>query len=161
MKILLLGHGGHGKTSISNLLTEFTGLTCKDSSWAAAEKAVWPFIGHEYPSLQACFDDRRNRRKEWKDYIKDFNTPDLTRLCREILKEADVYVGLRDIDEYRACEHLFDLIIYLDASERKPLEPSMEIPFDPQTMIKLDNNGPMSETAESLIAICREAGLCD
>ena len=61
-----------------------------------------------------------NRRTEWYKMICGFNKDDKARLTKAILNEYDCYVGMRDDMEFRASKHLFDLIIWVDASERIP-----------------------------------------
>ena len=64
--------------------------------------------------------------------ICDFNKDDQARLAKEILKNADCYVGMRDTDEINECvrQGLFNLIIWVDASERKELEPADSFNID-------------------------------
>jgi len=157
-KILILGHGEHGKDTVADMITEFTGLRFESSSLAAAEIAVWPHMP-EYPSAQACYDDRRNRREEWRRLITEYNTPDKARLCREILTRCDGYIGMRCPDEYAASRDLFDYVLWVDARQRIDThDPTMRIPLDEQ-MIVINNNGPEWETRVIVKVFCDWAGL--
>lgn len=152
-RILILGKGGHGKDTMAEIISDLYGLSFQSSSFAACEKAVMPTLckKYGYKSAQECYDDRRNHREEWKQLITDYNTPDKSRLCREILAENDMYVGMRCADEFAASKHLFDEIYYVDASDRVPEEdPTMKIEFDPSYMTWIDNNGTIHDLVEQI-----------
>lgn len=143
MKVLILGHGGHGKDTAAEIIHRLYGLTYCSSSWFAMERAVYPHLEDKYPGstgILDCFDDRANMRQQWHDLILAYNTPDRARLVRELLVEHDMYVGLRNDEEFVASRHLFDLIIWVDAGNRLPPEASMRISYDPD-MVLLNNNG--------------------
>ena len=157
-KILILGHGEHGKDTIANIITDLTGLRFESSSRAAAELAVWPKMP-QYTTAQRCFDDRRNHREEWKRLITDYNAPDKSRLCREIISRRDGYIGMRCPLEYESVRHLFDFVLWVDASKRKPDDPTMGI-LRECGMVLIDNNGTPSDTALNVLEWARELGLC-
>ena len=80
-KIIVLGYARHGKDSVCELLARH-GYTFKSSSLFACEKVVYPALKDKYgyESIEACYQDRVNHRKEWFDLIAQYNTPDLTKL---------------------------------------------------------------------------------
>lgn len=131
-KVLVIGHGGHGKTTVGMLIGEERGLSYCDSSYYAAREVIYPAMRDEYPHFEACYDDRRNRRQTWGDLIEEYNTPDPTRLCRELLEQYDMYIGMRRVRELWPCLEagLFDIIYWVDASRREPLEPSGSMNLD-------------------------------
>lgn len=159
-QLLVLGPGGHGKDEVAKLLAEEYGLTFKDSSQHACNRAVYPVLRdiYHYSSPQECYDDRRNHRVEWRDLIRNYNNPK-DRLVREILDEADVYVGLRCHLEFAAAQHHFDAIIWVDATARlksegkDPNDPSLSIPYQPASMLWLDNNGSLDDLKKRLRSI--------
>jgi hypothetical protein len=140
-KILIIGDGGHGKDSVAEVLA-LHGLTFISSSYHCAAVAVRPAleaIGVFYDNLEDCYEDRRNHREFWKATISEYNNPK-DRLAQEICELSDIYVGLRKRDEFDAARHLFDYIIWVDASDRLPPEPTNElVPWDAHAVI--DNNG--------------------
>jgi hypothetical protein len=146
MKLLILGHGGHGKDTAAEYLRDKYGMTFLSSSWAACEHAVFPYLSeiYGYETVQECFDDRHNHRDEWKHLISEYNSPDKSMLTRMILAQADCYVGLRCQQEYDASRDLFDWVIWLDASWRLPLERSMTVKRT-RDMIVVDNNDGVRE----------------
>jgi len=161
MKMLILGHGNHGKTDVAQFLEDIAGLSFIDSSWAACLHAVWPHMKDKYPTAAACHADRRNNREFWYQKIREYNTPGKARLANEILHNYDVYVGMRDDEEFRASVNLFDTILWVDASQRMPEDDTMKIEYDPRFMVRIDNNGTFDETAATLVAWARERGLCE
>jgi hypothetical protein len=89
-----------------------------------------------------------NHRQEWYEQIAAYNTPDKARLAREIYAEADMYVGIRSLDEFFAVrrEGLFDYAIWVDASKRLPPESAASCTVTPlQADMTLDNNGTLEQ----------------
>lgn len=152
MKILILGDGGHGKDKAAEIIRDQYGFRYQSSSMAACEEAVMPALApiYGYTSIIECFEDRRSHRAEWKELISKYNTPDKARLAKKILTYAQCYVGMRCPLEYEASRDLFDIVIWVDASERRPPEPSMGIEYDDRTMFWLDNNGTIEQLAERI-----------
>lgn len=144
MKILVLGDGEHGKGTLCKRVFKIYGMTAKSSSEFACEKFVYNQIKDEfnYSSIEECYADRREKRELWYKLITGFNTPKLHRLAEELLKDYDIYDGMRNIDEFNACmdAKIFDLIIWVDASERLPTEgSSMTIPKERADIIITNN----------------------
>lgn len=152
-RLLLIGHGRHGKDTVADMFKSLSGFTWASSSWTAASEVVIPYMVRngiaEYDSVDACFQDRHAMRGHWFDAIDQFNTPDKTRLARYIMDRNDMYVGMRSPKELWACKAagLFDAIVWVDASEREPLEgkSSMRIERHEADFV-IDNNGALEET---------------
>lgn len=150
MKLIVFGHGGHGKDSVCEFLSQVFGLTFVSSSWAACDLIVFPALKDKfgYQSSDNCFDDRRNKRAEWYSLISEYNTPDRTRLARDVFKFADVYCGLRCAEEFSAIKEagLFDYAIWVDASNRVKEEPSSSCTVTPDLAdVILNNNGSSAD----------------
>lgn len=146
--ILILGHKQHGKGTFCELLKKYHHIDSISSSTYANNKFIFPTLApiYGYSTAEECFEDRHSHREEWFELIKSYNTPDATRMAREMLELCPAYDGMRNDIEFFGCLsiRLFDLILWVDAADRKPLESekSMKIKFDPNIMIKVDNNGP-------------------
>lgn len=126
-KILIVGPAGHGKDTVAELLVDSLSplikLKFKSSSMIAAEHVIYPVLKDEYASVEDCFNDRRNRRKEWYELIKEFNSDAPTRLAELCFLESDIYVGVRDYHEHLAiCEKFKPIMIWVDASSRVPMD---------------------------------------
>ncbi len=161
MKWIILGHGRHGKDTVAELLQEFIGLTFRSSSRAAAEIAVFPWLSqvYGYDTVDECYNDRHNHREEWMHLITEYNTPDKAKLCREILETSDCYVGMRCPLEYAAVRDMFDVRIWVDASQRMPADPTMRIERD-SGMIVVDNNGTPQQLRDRVATLAWMVQLC-
>ncbi len=153
VKLFVLGHGRHGKDTVAEMILERTGLTFNSSSYHVCERLIWPAcqaIGR-YASIEECYADRHNRRAEWYDHITMYNTPDRARLSREIFAEHDIYVGIRNRDEFVEAKNVSALAIWVDASKRKPPEPasSMTILREDADIV-IDNNGDLDALKRNL-----------
>lgn len=146
-RLLIIGHGRHGKDTVAQMISDQMGLKFTSSSLFVGEEAIWPMWGHErYNSFQDMFADRVNYRSTWGDLIAAYNTPDKSRTASEMLERGNhMYVGMRRIAEWQACmdKDLFDHVIWVDATKRLPLEPKDSNEMEAKHAdIFIDNNGP-------------------
>jgi len=122
-KIMICGHAQHGKDTLADALRDI-GYKVKGSSVAAAEiflrKALEENHGLKYASLQHCYDDRVNHRSLWYDLICEYNQDEPDRLMKMIYRNNDIYVGIRNDDEFWAGRRnkRFDVAVWVDASSR-------------------------------------------
>jgi len=154
--MLIIGNARHGKDSLAEIMNEEYGLTFKSSSQAAADIFLYDTLKDKYgyTTPEECFEDRVNHRAEWKQLICDYNKDDRARLAKGILEHADCYVGMRDRDEIVECirQGLFDLIVWVDASKRLPLESSDSFNIDSSCAdVIIENNGTYEEFVEKVI----------
>lgn len=147
MKILILGHGEHGKTTFAKMIADALGVSFVSSSYAALE-AIWPALSSitGVTDKDLAFRERHIYRMLWKSLISLYNAHDKSALTQRILAQHDIYEGMRALDEYQASRHLFDVVFYVDASQRLSnspnlVDPSMAIPFDEFSMWYVSNNG--------------------
>lgn len=155
-KILIIGHKRHGKDTMAEILRDNFDFTFKSSSMAAAEIFIYDELKdkYNYQSFKECFEDRVNHRGEWYDLITGYNTSDRMRLAKEILRTNDCYVGMRNSEELEQSSKLFDLIIWVDASERLPLEESSSMTGKiSQADIVIQNNGTLAEFEQKVIRL--------
>jgi hypothetical protein len=149
-RLLIIGSARHGKDTLAELLGENFDLKFKSSSQAASEIFIFDVLKDKYgySTPEECFEDRVNHRAEWYDMICDYNVSDKARLAKGILERTDCYVGMRDKGEIDEClkQGLFDLIIWVDASKRLPLESPDSFNIDISCAdIIIDNNGTFDE----------------
>jgi hypothetical protein len=86
--------------------------------------------------------------------ICDYNKNDKTKLAKKILKNSQCYVGMRDREEIKECvkQGLFDIVVWVDASERLPLESSDSFNIDKTCAdIIIDNNHDYQSFREKVI----------
>jgi dephospho-CoA kinase len=125
-KLLIIGHGRHGKDTMAEILERDHDMTFKASSMAASEIFIYKVLKEKYgyETAEECFNDRSNHRAEWYDMICEYNIENKAQLAKDIMSTSDCYVGMRDRPEIVECKQqgIFDLIIWVDASERLPKE---------------------------------------
>jgi hypothetical protein len=147
MKILILGTARHGKDTLAELFNEYYGMTFKSSSEMANELFIYDELKpkYGYNSIEECFEDRMNHRQEWYLMICEYNINDKSRLTKDIIVNHDCYVGMRDLEEFKASKELFDLIIWVDASKRlQSSDTTNKISID-EAHIVLTNNGTLED----------------
>lgn len=149
-RLLIIGSARWGKDTFAEILRDDFGLKFISSSQAAVDIFIYDALkdkyGYETP--EQCFEDRINRRQEWYEMIYEYNKNDRARLAKGILSMADCYVGMRDREEISESmrQGLFDLIIWVDASERLPLEDVSSFNIDRSCAdIVIENNGTFEE----------------
>lgn len=157
-KLLIVGSARHGKDTLAELLNEEFGYTFESSSQSAANIFLYDALKDKYgyKNPEECFEDRVNHREEWYLAICEYNKDDRARLAKGILERSDCYVGMRDIDEIEEClrQGIFDLIIWVDASERLPKEDASSFNIDRSCAdIIIENNGSYEEFKEKVLRI--------
>jgi hypothetical protein len=157
-KLLIIGNARHGKDSMAEILQEHFNLKFKSSSEAAAEIFIYDELKDKYgyKTPFECFEDRVNHRSEWYDLICGYNSVDKAKLAKGILEYADCYVGMRDSDEIKECinQKLFDLIIWVDASDRLPPEDASSFNITKSDAdIIIENNDSFEEFKDRVIRL--------
>jgi hypothetical protein len=150
MKLLIIGHGRHGKDTVAEYLSARHGLTFKSSSMHCAENVVYPALKdvYGYKSVDECFNDRSNHRSEWYDLIAGYCKDDLARIGREIFEVSDIYCGLRNKREFHAIRNngLVDYVIWVDRSDYLETEPKSSMSLEPwMADYIIDNNGTLEQ----------------
>lgn len=146
MKLMVMGYAGHGKDTVCKILNEDYGMKFVSATRVAAEKIIMPVM--KYDSVEDCIADRVNHRKKWFDLISEYNSKDPARLIREVLKDSDIYCGVRSYREFNAArkERLFRCSVWVDASKRLPIESTESCTVNPLcTDYVLMNDGGTSE----------------
>jgi dephospho-CoA kinase len=157
-KMLVLGNMRHGKDTLAEILQDEFGYTFQSSSQAAADIFLYNTLKdrYGYTTSEECFEDRVNHRAEWKQLICDYNKDDRAKLAKGILEYSDCYVGMRDREEINECmrQGLFDIIIWVDASERLPLEDPSSFDIDKTCAdIIIENNGTFEQFKEKVLRL--------
>tara|TARA_R110000782_G_scaffold21299_1_gene57308 strand:- start:10447 stop:10956 length:510 start_codon:yes stop_codon:yes gene_type:complete len=157
-KLLIIGSARHGKDSMAEILSEKFGLKFASSSQAASDIFLYDTLKDKYgyKTSEECFEDRVNHRAEWYEMICDYNKDDKARLAKDILKVTDCYVGMRDREEIEECmrQGLFDLIVWVDASDRLPIESKDSFNIDKSCAdIIISNNGTYEEFVKKVIRL--------
>jgi hypothetical protein len=147
-KLLVVGHGRHGKDTVCEVLEDY-GYTFQSSSKFCSELFIFNDLKdkYKYKDEEECFEDRHNHRTEWYDMIHNYCKDDLARLGRNLFAEHDIYCGLRNKREFFAMqnEQIFDYAIWVDRTDHLPLESKTSMSIE-QWMCDytIDNNGDLA-----------------
>ena len=147
-KLIICGHGRHGKDTMAGYLVDVHGFTAVASSIFAAEKLVFPLLKEKYGYKTAteCFHDRYSHRAEWFNIISNYCRENPSKLTQEIFKESDIYVGLRNRAELEASRKYCDVVIWVDRSRHLAPENKDSNEITPEMCdVIIDNNGTLEE----------------
>lgn len=154
MKIMIFGHGRHGKDTAANVLAQHMNCRPLASSWVACQLFLFKQLkqaGYGYNTPEEAWEDRlssNGMRQFWFERIRQYNDGDRTRLMRGVYRQTDIYIGIRCRDELTEGikTSLVDLAIWVDAAQRLPCEPQTSITCTrEQADIVIDNNGTEGE----------------
>lgn len=151
MTILIIGTARNGKDTVAEMLRDWFGFEFSSSSLAAFKIFIYDIFKEKYgyDTLNEAYENRHNHREELFKLIQEYNTPDKSRLAREIVEQTGMYVGMRCKQELQACidQEVFDLIIWVDASERVDyVEDSSSITVTKDMAdIIIENNGKLED----------------
>ena len=97
-KLLVIGHGRHGKDTVCEMLRDHYGYTFESSSKFCSLQFIYNDLKDKYgyANEEQCYADRHNHRAEWYNAICDYNVPDAATLGREMFDAYDIYCGLRN-----------------------------------------------------------------
>ena len=158
-KLLVVGHGRHGKDTVCELLEHY-GYTFKSSSKFCSELFIFEELKDKYGyrDEEECYNDRHNHRTEWYNMIHDYCKDDLARLGRNLFADHDIYCGLRNKREFFAMqnEEIFDYAIWVDRCDHLPKEDSSSMSVE-QWMCDytIDNNGDLERLKKNLDTLMR------
>lgn len=150
LKLLVIGHGRHGKDTTCEILRDKYDYSFESSSKFCSKLFIYDQLKDKYgyANEEECYADRHNHRAEWYDSICAFNVPDGATLGRAIFKEHDIYCGLRNKREFFAMKNtgVFDKAIWVDRSDHLPPESKNSMSLE-QWMADytIDNNGTLEE----------------
>lgn len=149
-KLLVIGHGRHGKDTVCEILRDNYGFSFESSSRFCSQLFIFDQLKDQYgyTNEEDCYADRHNHRAEWYDAICAYNIPDPSRLGREIFTAHDIYCGLRNKKEFHAMRNtdVFDYAIWVDRSDYLPLEDPTSMSLTPwMADCTIDNNGTLEE----------------
>jgi hypothetical protein len=155
-KLLIIGAARWGKDSMAEILRDEFGMTFESSSQSASDIFLYDLMKEKYgyETSEECFGDRHNHRQEWYEAICDYNKDDKARLAKGIMERTNCYVGMRDRDEIKECikQELFDLIVWVDASDRLPEEAATSFNIDKGCAdVIIENNGSYEEFNEKVL----------
>jgi hypothetical protein len=149
-KFLIVGHGRHGKDTVSEYLRDNYGFTFQSSSMFCAESVIYPVLKEQYgySTVEECYNDRSEHRSEWYNLISDYCKDDLAKLGRNIFQVSDIYCGLRNKREFHSIVNsgIADIVIWVDRSDWLETEPRSSMSIEPwMADYIIDNNGTLEQ----------------
>jgi hypothetical protein len=157
-KLLVIGHGRHGKDTVCEILRDRYDYSFESSSRFCSKLFIFNDLKDKYgySNEEECYEDRHNHRAEWYNAICDYNVPDPARLGREIFQAHDIYCGLRNKKEFHAMKNtgVFDYAIWVDRSDFLPPESKDSMSLE-QWMadFAIDNNGTLEDLQFNIDAL--------
>lgn len=141
MRMMVIGHGGHGKDFFCKFARDEFGLKFRSSSMMMCEH---PFIqermrcrGVDFVGAEHLFSIRRSFRVELEECISEWIAQGNS-LAERIFAENDIYCGARRAEELHGVP--IDLCVYIDAFPRlQRSDPTMKIPMSYVDVIVLNN----------------------
>ena len=164
LKLLVIGHGRHGKDTVCEMLRDHYGYSFESSSQVCSKLFIYNDLKDKYgyANEEECYADRHNHRTEWYNAICDYNVPDPARLGREIFTAHDIYCGLRNKKEFHAMKNtgVFDYAIWVDRSDYLPPESKDSMSLE-QWMADytIDNNGTLEDLKFNVDQLLRHLDL--
>jgi hypothetical protein len=159
-KLLVIGHGRHGKDTVCEMLKDKYSYSFESSSQFCSKLFIFDMLKDKYGyyNEEECYADRHNHRAEWYDAICAYNVPDASRLGREIFAAHDIYCGLRNKREFHAMRNtgVFDYAVWVDRSDHLPLEAPTSMSLEQwMSDFTLDNNGTLEELEFNLAQLMK------
>jgi len=159
-KLLVIGHGRHGKDTVCEMLRDDYGYTFESSSRFCSKLFIYNDLKDKYgyADEEECYADRHNHRAEWYDAICAYNVPDPATLGREMFNTYDIYCGLRNKKEYHAMRNtkVFDYAIWVDRSDYLPPESKDSMSLEQwMANFTIDNNGTLDDLKFNLNELMR------
>ena len=150
LKLLVIGHGRHGKDTTCEILRDKYDYSFESSSKFCSKLFIYNMLKDKYgyANEEQCYADRHNHRAEWYDAICAYNVPDAATLGREIFKTHDIYCGLRNKREFFAMKNtgVFDYAIWVDRSDHLPPEAKNSMSLEQwMSDYTIDNNGSLED----------------
>ena len=159
-KLLVIGHGRHGKDTVCEILRDKYNYTFESSSKFCSTRFIYNQLKDKYGYVneEQCYADRHNHRTEWYDAICAYNVPDAATLGREMFGAYDIYCGLRNKREFFAMqnEEIFDYAIWVDRCDHLPKEDPSSMSIE-QWMCNytIDNNSDLARLEKNVEILVR------
>jgi hypothetical protein len=159
-KLLVVGHGRHGKDTVCEILKNEYGFSFESSSRFCSRLFIFDALKDKYGynNEKQCYNDRHNHRTEWYNMIHDYCSDDLARLGKNIFAEHDIYCGLRNRREFHAMrnQQVFDYCIWVDRSDHLPAEDPSSMSIEPwMSNFVIDNNAGLDRLEKNIDELMR------
>ncbi len=154
---MVLGHKGHGKTTVAHILDYRFDFAFADTTnyvksitldFINANPQVTKLSSSEF--LEKFNDDKDSVRDLMKLALDNYTENDPTRFIRDRLEHSDVYAGCRSAIQFEQAKPLLDVIFWVRNDNLPEDDPTMEIAYDPSCMILLNNSGTKTQLERNI-----------
>lgn len=153
--LMILGYAEHGKTTAAHFIIDHFNLRFVDPSEFIA-KNIMVAKGY-YSDIEQAFNEKNKDRALWYREVQNYNAKDAAALVKAILKDSDIYVGLRDERELKKSVADIDPFIIWILDERKPKESTESCTVSPEMAhVIVKNNGTEQELKQQLIELLND-----
>lgn len=154
--IAICGPGRAGKDTAGNYLASITSLRRGPSTSEIIAPHVAKRLGQ---TVRRAFSERHENRELWFQVGNELRANDSAYLVKESLKEGEIVVGLRNLDEVMVAREqgLIDLFVYLLRSDR-PEDSTMKFGASACDIV-ITNNGTEEEFCAKIRNLARFARL--
>lgn len=130
-RILIVGHGRHGKDTLAGLINLHLNHRFRGSSQVAATEVIYPLMSNFYSTPDEAFNLRHDNRELWTALIRDFNRGDKARLAKIVCDGGFGYTGLREWEEVKECfrQGIFTHVIWIERPDIPENDPTMTFTF--------------------------------
>jgi len=121
MKLRINGYARHGKDTVADMISLKYGLVKPDASRIIARYLVTSRLPKDWyqgtlnEQIEAAYYDRVNHRAGWYNFVSDMGAETL---CKEVMREGDIYVGERRRESFELTKDLFDFSIWVTSENR-------------------------------------------
>lgn len=161
MKIMVLGHKDHGKTTVAELLRNHFGFSFTDTTNKVLHitKKYLKDTGGTDDDV-ALFDlkyatDKDSVREVMKKALREYTKDDPARLIRDQFISCDIYAGCRSQTEFDAAKDLIDLTLWVKDDRKLENDSTMDIQFT-EGMIELNNSGSIMQLERNIKGVLHE-----
>lgn len=171
MRILILGHANHGKTTTAMMLRRY-GFRVVDASDLNIDRFIEEELAKPTPKgvpktpsamKKQILENKDEYRKALFDSLRAYTKDEPDKFAKYVLTKSDVYVGMRSVEEYKASDYLFDIVLVVNSAD-KPEEPRESydlqdyIPSIKKPKYHIDTTNATHHSVQSQLdeMICRE-----
>ena len=121
MRILILGHANHGKTTTAMMLRRY-GFKVVDTSDLNIDRYIQEELAKPTPKgvpktpsamKKQILENKDAFRQKLFDSLREYTKDEPDKFAKYVLQKSDVYVGMRSYEEFKASEYLFDLVLHV------------------------------------------------
>lgn len=151
-KLVIIGHAGHGKTTVSKVMAKLYNYRLKDPTDFIAEHIM--VKNGYYRNFYDALYYKDSEREKWFKAVETYNLSDNTRLVSNIFEHSDIYAGIRKYEELEDVKKKFNpIVIWVENKNVKPEpETSCTVKIE-QADFVINNPGTLNELYKDVVSL--------